>query len=568
MSEPGHKGIALGYTNLEGLEQRHLIKMMTAYLTQEIGKYDIEVDKGGICHGLSVIFCKYGAEGKQDEFIKTILAINKKGEAIEALKKGYVDDATRLNIEANQSINDNQINKFIRDVLWAYAPDSFDKRYSQVDSLSLVSVETPVNAEDLPEGMIAAKTSKPLKQLYSLGLVAKTEDWGPIFDKVKAPNTQWVISNPLHSVALSVTDNKFHVYDPNNRKIEVCDDGQALASTLAKMFSFGSGDALKEMPLTVNIVAHPNKAVDFQFPDKKDILDGWLKGDPKRVDQVVPVKVVYEYNSLTMAAMQNDREMIAQLLEHGATDSSLALKIAAEQNRLGALDILLDEKYRTQLKGLDIQSTYINACKASLLSGHINAFKRLLKDPAIHEFVKEGLTDPKRTSFFQCMYLEKALASGNPKCIEMVIKELKKDVVGIDIADTIKTHQKKLFKAATESKNPQCLEMLKELAGMSEPVQKQAPILEKSIAEVKNSNYLIESMISFTEFFKNKLDKLLTSVASGWQKKDEKFNTVKPEVIESQKNFKAAAVTLRTSTQQKEQSDTKTFPTESTVPKR
>ncbi|MBL7481409.1 hypothetical protein [Legionella bononiensis] len=570
MSVPENKEAHFGYTDLKGFEQDRLIDMMTAYLTQESGKYNLEVNSGGICHGLTAVFCKYSAEGKQDDFIKTILAINKKGEIIEALKNGRVDDAVRLNVEANKYIDDSQINKFIRDVLWTFSPESFNKKYSQDDSLGLLTVQTPVKSEHLHEGMSAATTPKPLQQLFKLGLVAKTEDWGPIFDKMKAPNTQWTISYPLHTIAVSVIDNKFHVYDPNSRKIVVCDDGQAMATLLAKSFSFSLNekDALKQMPLTVNIVAHPDKKIDFQFPDKsKDILDNWLKDEPARVNQIDYVEVTLEYNSLTMAAMQNDKEMIAHLFEHGATDSSLALKIAAEHNRLDSLDILLNDKYRTQLNGIDIRTTYSNACKAALRSGRIEAFERLLEDPEINKYFINGITvtstctesERKSAEFNRGIYLEKVACSGNPQCIEKLIKVLKENkVTENEIADTIKNNQKKIFKAAEESKNSQCIQMLKELAGIS----------PKSIpAVIKNPNFLIESLNSFSVFFKKEFDKLLDLISTTrWLKKPEKPDPITPEKLEAQKIFKAEARWISTDAQQKltpEQSDKETATTSS-----
>ncbi|MBL7478454.1 hypothetical protein [Legionella bononiensis] len=497
MNTPNDKEIPLGYDDVIGMDQYHLIPMINAYL-QHQGKIQLKADNNGLCNGLSSVYCKYVIEGKQDEFIKIIQAIIKKAGAIALIKKGEIAEGTQQFNESGE-ISDSQINKFIGEAIFALLPEEFDKRYAQDDSVSLLGVSIPV--KDADGKLTGALISKPMQKVYNLGLIAKTEEWSKIFEQMKANETSWTISSLKHTIAISVIDGQFHVYDPNDRKIMICDNGEELANLLASD-SFGpdrNKQPLTQMPLTINVMAHPDKQISYGFPDKAELVEGLMEEDPAFLTRMIDVNVS-NFDQLSVAAMQNDVRMIEVLFDLGVTGSDMALARAAKHNRLDAIEVLLRPEYKDRMVGLEfgfVTSTYDKACVNAIEEGRIEALERLLKDEDIGKRFDEYIQNP----YVQKRYLQLAAKSNNPECIEKVISLIEKNNPGIDIPGLI-TDAKAIPKAIATG-NRSCIELLKEKAGLETTVQKTAPEANTGIVlRDKSSMTFIESLIPFTQFLK------------------------------------------------------------------
>lgn len=521
---PGTDNTELGYSDIIGMDQYNLNKLIMLYLENQ--KLEIKVNDEGTCNGLAVAFCKYATEGRQTDFIQIIQAIIKKGAALATIKRAETDiklaetatqkaEITQKIAEAKMQfdeptdISDSQINKFIGEVIFTFLPEVFDKRYSQDDSLGLISVSTPFKKTDPSGQVVEVQIPKPMQKIYNLGLIAKTDSWANIFEKMKANGTSWTLASLTHTVAVSVKDNQFHVYDPNERKIIVCKDGKELADHLAKKCFRLRNDIppLDQMQITINVVAHPDKKIDFQFPNKKELVEELISQDPEYLGRTKEIDRS-TYDQLTLAAIQNDTAMMKILLDLGVDYTDMALKTAAQHNRVDAISLLLEPQYRDHIKGEygDQTETYARACKNAIEEGRIEAFRRLLDDPAVRNYVVESL----QRKYIQQSYLELAAKSGNPECINQVISLIKEHNQNIDIPGLINSS-----KALKKAEHPGCIKLLKEQAGITEAVEDKKPQHQelKSYQPPEKSSSFIESLTPFTLVLRDILKSPIASIA-------------------------------------------------------
>lgn len=539
---PNDKETGLGYDDVIGMDQYHLIPMINAYLEHQ-GKIRLKAGNEGICHGLSTVYCKFVIEGKQEEFIRIIQAIIKKAEAIGLIKKGQVAEGTQLFNEPGD-ISDSQINKFIGDALFTLLPEEFDKRYAQDDSVNLLGVSIPV--QDADGQVTGAHVSKPMQKVYNLGLIAKTEEWSKIFEQMKANETSWTVSSFEHTIAISVQDGQFHVYDPNDRKIMICENGEELASLLASD-SFGPDrkkQPLTQMPLTINVMAHPAKQISYDFPDKTQLVNELIKEDPDFLSRTINIHLSH-FDLLSVAAMQNDVEMINVLFESGVTGSDMALARAAKHNRMEAIDVLLRPEYKDKMEGLEsgfLNSTYDKACENAVEEGRLEALKRLLQNEEIGTRFNTCI----QTAYVQKRYMQLAAKSNNPECLEYVISLIEKNNPGIDIPNLI-TASKALPKAIA-SGNTRCIELLKEKAGLEPSIQKIATSVSKDSAlNERTPMTFLDSFTPFTQFLKTMFTGALNAFTKliSINRISDETKPMNSEQTGTQKRFKDSVMGMR-----------------------
>lgn len=527
----------IGYTTTKGMNQAYLIPMMNLYLKKTTA---LKANENGICNGLSAVFTKYAIEGRQAEFAEIIQAINKKGEAIALANAGKKREAEALN-NAPSKISDSQISAFIQDVLIAYLPQEFDKKYCQDDGISFLKVNTSVLTT--PESLNEVEIAKPMEKVYNIGMVAEPDDWAPIFDEMKANDTAWTIATPEHTVAVSVNNGKFEFYDPNNLKYIICETGADLARELShKAFLQDADKPVDLLPLIINVMAHPDKKIDFTFPDKKELVQDLAKKNPESVNPTVTLGDGVAFDSLSMAATQNDVKMLEALLENGAKESRKALQYAAKDNRVDALNVLLSDRFKDNL-GADRKMASLTACAQALRGGRFEAFERLIADKNVNDVIKEAVNDPTNAKVYRELLLKQAAASGSIKSVDQVINFLKANVSNIEEVQKIDgltgierlAQSKEVLANAKDSGNLACLNHVEKLASieLTQPkITQQTPLAKKPETAAETSSF-IRALQSFGSFVKN----LFSSVSSA-QAKNAETKPLLSANVEQQKEIK------------------------------
>lgn len=448
--------LPLGYSSLVEMRQEYVIPMINFIL--DAGDINLVANKNGICNGLAAVYVKYALDGKRDEFVNLIEAINKEGKAASLGQESE---------PLPEGITESKINSFIQEVLNAYLPQEFNKKLCQDDGVQNLKVQVP-QATEGQEGEVTT-TLQPMKlqKVYNLPLVAKREHWGFIFNKMAVPNTAWTIATPTHTVAVSVTENgAFEYYNPNNKKFELLTH-DAKNSAGRKLANLLSGDAfpteagaLETMPLTINVMAHPSTTIKFEFPTHEKIIDYLCKKDSDYMHANVDMGENAPFDQLTMAAMQNEVEMIKEWFRKGATDARMAFKIAARDNRIEAINCLLEDDFREFLNDDDGDPvvTLMAACKLALQAGRLEAFERLIQDDVILSKIIAGITHAEHGVSYQRLLLSGVAASNNPECVTKVLTLLGKHVSKDTIAKTIQTQD--ILRIAKEAEHPVCLAIL------------------------------------------------------------------------------------------------------------
>ncbi|RAP36194.1 hypothetical protein B1207_08560 [Legionella quinlivanii] len=452
-----------GFTSVKGMEQAYVIPMINLILQE--GDIKLSANDNGICNGLAAVYVQYALEGKSSQFAKILDAINRKGELL----------AQKTDPESiqNQTVSDSEINKFIQEVLNAYLPQEFNKKLSQEDAVLNLKVPVAQPAPGPDGDVTTVNVPMKLQRVYNIGLVAERGDWRNIFNRMRVPDTAWTVRTPTHAIAVSVNkEGNFEVYDPNNNKIRVFKDGDKV-NAASKLANFLSREAfateqgpLETIPLTINVMAHPESTIaPDSFPDKENfIIKNIIKNNPERANASADVGDNVHFNQLTMAAIQDDKDLIEAWFRNGASDSRMALKMAARDNKLEAMTILLDEQYRNFLNDADGDPSvaYLAASKIALQAGRLEAFEKLLADDFVRDTLDKHVQNEQHGKVYQLFLLKGAAASRNPECVKAVVNYLNQSVPNLNLAALIKSED--VLQIARNADDKRCLNILMALA--------------------------------------------------------------------------------------------------------
>ncbi|HHF7343696.1 TPA: hypothetical protein ACPSKB_000089 [Legionella feeleii] len=459
----------------EVTSQLTLVPMLNLYL--QANKIDLKANKTGICNGLAAVYCKYALEDKEEEFLIMLQYIEHKGKEILYAQEHGVAPPPSTN-DKFSNLDDSKANKFIGEVLFAYLPKEFNKTLNQDDSIQLLKFLDK-------DGV----TQKPIVKEYNLALVADVKDWSQIFNKLKVEGTAWTVGTPTHAISVFVKNGEFRVYDPNHTLIDICKDGKSLAKLLTTVFP-DNDKAATLLPLTINICSHPDKPSNHQYPTKEWIFKNLLKKEPDKINQFMEING-HKFDSLAMAVLQNDVEQIRLCFEKGASNPEVALQLAARDNRLDAIDVLLKDEHRKLIKNPD--KVYVESCRLALETGRYEAFERLLKDEAINAAFCSSIRDAKNRADF----LQLVATSGSPQCIEKLVECYQKNIADVDIPALIKSSN--AIGAAEKSGNKRSVQLLCNLAGVELQTSQEKSLVDFPSND-KETRTLIEGFCTFIQF--------------------------------------------------------------------
>ncbi|WP_133138374.1 hypothetical protein [Legionella tucsonensis] len=202
-----------------------------------------------------------------------------------------------------------------------------------------------------------------------------------------------------------------------------------------------------------------------------------------------------------MAALQNDTELMGLLFEKGANNPDVALQLAARDNRLKALNMLLEESYRKLLK--DSEKTMVESCRLALEFGRTEAFIILTTDHEINVHFKKHLEEVKS----QAEILKRVVKSGSWECLEKLIYYYENNIPNLNLHELI---SEDIIETAQKIGNKQCLEILSQKSGKEIPAAN-AIEFPKTI---ENTNLLVTGFRSFVEFLAYLFNKLLKQAAT------------------------------------------------------
>lgn len=477
------------------IAQSTVVPMLNLYL--QANKIDLKANETGICNGLAAVYCRYALEGKEAEFLAMLRYIERKGEEISYAQKHGVPPPPSTDNELS-TLDDSKVNKFIGEVIFTYLPKEFDKRLNQDDSIQFLKFLSN-------DGI----TTKQAVKEYNIGLVANVADWGRIFDKLKAEDTAWTVGTPTHAISVSVKNGQFRVYDPSHNKLDICQNGKELAKLLSTIFP-EKDKAAKLLPLTINICSHPDKPSNHQYPTKELIFKNLLKKDPGKINQFVEING-NKFDSLAMAVLQNDIAQIRLSFLKGATNPEVAFKLAARDNRLQALDVLLEEEHRKLIK--DPDKVYVEACRLALEVGRYEAFEKLIQDEKVNHAFYAHLSETKNQ--VQCLNL--VAGSGNPQCIKQLVEYYTQNIVDVDIPGLIKSS--KAVDLAEKSGNRRSVETLCNYAGIEVP-ESQQKFLVDFPSNDEETNIFIAGFRSFVQFIGDTLQTMINLFSRSAEKQE------------------------------------------------
>ncbi|MCW8450542.1 hypothetical protein [Legionella quinlivanii] len=532
----------LGYTSNKEMSQDFLIPMINRIL--EKGGVKLTANDDGICNGLAAVYIKYALQGKSSEFAAMLNAINQRGQ--QAIMEG-INESPLPSTSSDSEISDSDINRFIQEVVFCFLPDEFNKQLSQVDAVHLVTVPVEKHIEN-PDGNVT-QVSEPqkLQSVYKLGLVAEKGAWKQIFNKMRAPDTAWHVGSLDHAVAVHVNkEGNFEVYDPNYRKIAVFKDGhpkpESTAAGQLENFLFRRfAMETNKMALTIDVVAHPQAAIDFNFPDKASfIIDNLSRRYPDVKNDALKNSKGAPYNQLAMAARINDTEMLKLWLEKGSSSSHVALLAAVQDNRLDSLEVLLENQYRHCLNDPENSplSAYYDAVKVALKKGRTESLGKLLNDHDIRLSISQLLQNNAQGTEFQLELLSNAAKSRNPYCIRILTDFLKDNVPDLDFAQLINSGN--VLEIAREAGNPQCVQILKNLVAEKPGIaqdsandlnsaEDEMPAYPSNEEEVK---HFIWRLPSFREVISMIVDKIASFFRSSKAETDSSTQKYKTQIDE------------------------------------
>lgn len=456
--------------NIPVTMQSIVVPMLQKYLT--FNKINIAVDTGGICAGLAAVYCKYAIEDKEQEFLDMLELICEKGAAIEN---------NTFSTEKNEDTD--KLNGFIFQTLAAFLPQNFDPTLSQDDNGKNVKIE-------VEDPITKVKETKPLALKYNIALAVSRGSWENIFKRFKdIDSCPMTISSPIHSIAVCKKNGEFRVYDPSHNQLDICSNEKELVNLLSQIFS-QEGKAASILPLAVNVYSHPIKEINATFISKGQIIKN-LVSHANDLNQSVKIDG-YNFDSLAMATLQNDIELINLLLDNGASNTDVALQLAARDNRMDALELLLTPENRKYLK--NPEETKLNACRLVCHFGRYQAFQSLINDKETNTHFLKALEDIN----YQKEILALVVKSSSSLCLEALINYYESNINGLNLPVLIDS---KIIELAQKKGNQKCLNLLNDKSGQMIPNLSENKIDVISQPEtVEETNSFIAGLRLFTEF--------------------------------------------------------------------
>lgn len=364
------------------LSQGRFIPALNKYL--ENNKISIKLDEGGICNGLSSVYCKYALQGKSSEFF--------------VMLKRIIDK----DLNTDYSL-DTKLAEFLQEVILTQTPAEYDEKMNQSKGIGKLKID-----------------DQPIDSLLNLSATATVVQWTAVFNQIKRNGLAYTVSTPYHTIAISVENDTFRVYNPNfkegfrefkDTKQLVEQFGSNFAITDKSSKSSPPGELL--FPLVVNVVSKQTQQLDHPLPKKADLIQTLIptNADATRQVEITQSSGPKTYDSLSLACMEDDVELYNILIAKNAIPNINHLDRAAENNSLKILKQFMEGKNNFTTRD------FSNAAGRAIKGGRSESFDQLMSDPNTAAYFKQELTKESNSK----EVLKAAIESGNPKCVERVL---------------------------------------------------------------------------------------------------------------------------------------------------
>ena len=215
----------------ERINQGTVIASLNKYL--DFHSLPLRMNKKGVCRGLACVHAKYVLEGKEEEYFSIL-------KKIAAMKQG--------------AKYDNEIERFVLEVILSFMPNVFDTTKGQRHSLEALQIN-----------------GKKLEPAFSFGMIGRDYKWELILKKINLQTDEVMLVELIgHAVNVrSLGEGKFRIYDPNySMGYEDVNEITGVVSELRNIAKKIGIDA-KNLGMGIQIVRHPDakpRAIEFPKP--------------------------------------------------------------------------------------------------------------------------------------------------------------------------------------------------------------------------------------------------------------------------------------------------------------
>lgn len=273
----------------------------------------LEMNRGGICHGLATVYAKYVVEGREKEFEQILEYIS-----------GHKP----------QGLEPQKINLLISQVLESFLPEHFNKQLSQMRSIEALTID-----------------NQALQSSFSFALCANDESWNSILADINLNvDDAMLVSSINHTVTVArALSNEgeaegYVIYDPNYPEgFRAFENEAALVNELHhNVFCYDDGP----LGMSIHVIQHPN-AEKRLFPSASDLYQAHL------IENNVTEKATITQNgqklegeTLYIAAESMSQQDIETLLAIGKNqfnqDNFLTAALAGvRENNMSGIEALL-----------------------------------------------------------------------------------------------------------------------------------------------------------------------------------------------------------------------------------
>lgn len=409
------------YTN-----QRKIIQKLNEYA--QYHNLPASFNPKGICNGLSHLYAKYRVQGKEAEFI----------DLLHYIVSTETDELT------------DRVQAFAIQVLLACEPELFNKKLNQSTANQALEID-----------------GQPLKNAFELAIVTSDLNWKSIIQDINIDeNEVLLVHGYRHAVALSKSNGKYVLYDPNNYFVHSIADNEDQLLPLLRACFIQEG----KLGLKVKLLQHPSSTREIGF-DAKDILRQFLTVE--NINEKSGGGGVTTLD-LTLASSCNDVTTLNMLLNMGAkTSESLGfiLTFAVARNSppqiLHRLIILVKERLihhenHEEGEAEKLLSGFFCSLDIALEYGREEMFNLLYEHPVykeiseifpwqynklvvsaarggnaallakmIREYKNKAASPEKRIAVLmdnqETDLIDNVIDSGNLKCLALVLEELKRE---------------------------------------------------------------------------------------------------------------------------------------------
>ncbi|WP_367606119.1 hypothetical protein [Legionella sp. W05-934-2] len=411
------------------ISQGNAIDIINDYLAWH--NLPIELNRNGVCHGLAIIRAQYIFEGKEEEFFKML-------EKIVDMSQGNFTEITTSDDPLSGDID-----HFIFQVLIAYKPDVYDKRYTQRNAHEIIKV-----------------AGHPLVSDFTLPLVTSKTNWVSIFKELNMQDGEvFNASSPNHTISIYRKNGQYVVYDPNyNLGRKTFNNEEQLVEELRKnVFVFDGGN----LALVLKQLRPADKPANANRRSAQDFYNRYLDVKQKaKYDN-------HEVTTLQLACTENDDTLLKTLFKKSekidldTLENSIAIATSLNADR--TLDAILNYQDIDGNRLFTKPDSVNLAILLSLKNGSMECFKVILKEPTGDSAYRSFINPTSSSSNF---IIKSAAQGGNPDLLRQILQDMDNSVPSpVTLAEKLFAVDKigrNTLTATIEGGSSECLKILLE----------------------------------------------------------------------------------------------------------